>query len=494
MTEAYRLDDALSMPLRRTRPVKPIKVVQFGTGAFVHGFIDWIVDRLNTSTGWNAGVASVKLRAGHSDILARLEQQEGLYHVNRRGVDDTGRSIDTLELIDCVQSIHYPHEDFAGFLDLAEQASLEWVVSNSTEAGLVYAAEPFTLTASASTFPGQLTQFLYQRYKALGDDAPQLLILPCELVDDNAAVLRGCIAQYERHWALEPDFSEWLESKVHFCATIVDRIVTGIPSRERSAALCCELGVEDQFIIETEHYHLWGIEASGGVAEALAERLEQSGLNVQVVTDLNSLREQKIRVLNGVHTATVLAARLMRVRTVRDAMQHDLLRAFMESYWYQAAVPSMPAFSDMGYVESIARRFENPFVEHEWQNIALNSFSKWRARLVPVLMDLLDLKEGRPEILLASLAILVELYLSPSDVSEFNLTDNAVTLTALQTHQEHWDGSQRAWQELLSDEALWGGQALDLPLRWIALLSDFSQRCRHSDVADLLTSLVTKPG
>ena len=475
----------------RNNPRRPIKVVQFGTGAFLHGFVDWIVNRVNQCGDWNAGVASVKLRAGKSQSLDVLTRQEGLYHVNCRGINERDEAVDAIELIDTVQSVVRPHEKFADFLRLAQEPELEWIVSNSTEAGLVFMPEPFSMLMSAQTFPGQLTQFLYQRYQTLRDTASDLVILPCELLDNNAEALESCIESYIDCWGLESAFRQWLKAKCEFCSTIVDRIVTGRPSDARAKALSDEIGAIDNFIIEAEYYHLWGIQASGDLASKLSSRFAGiESLNVQIADDLDFLRKQKVRVLNGVHTATVLLASWLKVRTVGEAMQHPLLRAYMDKYWSDVALPSLAGFSDIAYVDSIAKRFENPFVEHEWQSIALNSFSKWRARLLPVLIDLLEQKEGRPEILLFSLALLLEMYLSVTWRNPLGLTDNEGTLAALATHELSWDGSQRAWQNVLSDTALWG-QTIDLPLRWIALLSDFSAKIRREELGDLLSPMVS---
>jgi tagaturonate reductase len=480
-------------PLNRTTQsisIRPVKVVQFGTGAFLHGFVDWIITRLNEGGEWNAGVVSVKLRAGVSKSLNTLIQQDGLYHVNCRGIDERNEAVDTMELIDCVQSVVLPHENFADFLSLAQEPELEWIVSNSTEAGLVFIPEPFSMQTSAQTFPGQLTQFLYKRYEVLRDTASDLVVLPCELLDNNADVLKRCIDSYIDCWGLDSAFREWLNAKCKFCSTIVDRIVTGRPANARVDALSNDIGAIDNFIIEAEYYHLWGIQASDDLAAKLSNRFSGARrLNVHVVDDLDLLRKQKVRVLNGVHTATVLLACWLKVRTVSEAMQHPLLRAYMDKYWSEVVLPSMPGFSDVAYVASIAKRFENPFLEHEWHSIALNSFSKWRVRLLPVLIDLLEQKEGRPEILLFSLALLLEMYLSETQRKRQGLTDNTATLSALDAHQSTWDGSQRAWQDVLSDVALWG-QTLDLPLRWIALLSDFSTKIQREEIKELLASLV----
>ncbi|EGG30581.1 Altronate oxidoreductase [Aequoribacter fuscus] len=473
------------------KPRRPIKVVQFGTGAFLHGFVDWIVNRVNQCGEWNAGVASVKLRAGKSQSLDALMRQDGLYHVNCRGINERNEAVDAIELIDTVQSVVKPHENFIDFLRLAQEPELEWIVSNSTEAGLVFIPEPFSMRTSAQTFPGQLTQFLYQRYRVLGDTASDLVILPCELLDNNAQVLKDCIHNYIDCWGLESAFSHWLKATCEFCSTIVDRIVTGNPANARTEALSNEIGTIDDFIIEAEYYHLWGIQASGDLAATLSSRFaEAKGLNVHVVDDLDLLRKQKVRVLNGVHTATVLLACYLKVRTVSEAMQHPLLRAYMGKYWSEVVLPSMPSFSDVAYISSIAKRFENPFLEHEWQSIVLNSFSKWRVRLLPVLIDLLEQKEGRPEILLFSLALLLEMYISATWRNPLGLTDNEATLSALAIHELTWDGSQRAWQDVLSDTALWG-QTVDLPLRWIALLSDFSAKIQRQEINDTLTFLAS---
>jgi tagaturonate reductase len=45
----------------------PIRVVQFGDGNFLMGFADYIIDRLNHQSGFQAGIAVVKARLGGVD-------------------------------------------------------------------------------------------------------------------------------------------------------------------------------------------------------------------------------------------------------------------------------------------------------------------------------------------------------------------------------------------------------------------------------------------
>ena len=57
----------------------PIKILQFGEGNFLRAFVDYLIDKLNTEAGFNAGVAVVQpIDAGLVDML---NEQDGLYNL-----------------------------------------------------------------------------------------------------------------------------------------------------------------------------------------------------------------------------------------------------------------------------------------------------------------------------------------------------------------------------------------------------------------------------
>src|SRR6478609_10689197 len=91
--------------LKQTRPVK---VIQFGDGNFMRGFMDWIIDILNEKTDFDGSVLLIRpLRKGKD---AKKFEQDGLYHVAQRGLLN-GKTVSETRLITCVNQALNPYLD-----------------------------------------------------------------------------------------------------------------------------------------------------------------------------------------------------------------------------------------------------------------------------------------------------------------------------------------------------------------------------------------------
>lgn len=69
----------------------PVKVLQFGTGVLLRGLCDYLIDKANKQHIFNGRIVVVKSTAGSADDFA---EQDGLYTVCVRGVDNEGQTID----------------------------------------------------------------------------------------------------------------------------------------------------------------------------------------------------------------------------------------------------------------------------------------------------------------------------------------------------------------------------------------------------------------
>src|SRR5690606_29122224 len=117
-------------------------------------------------------------------------------------------------------------EDILAF---AESDSLEVVISNTTEVGIV-AVEEEIITGVPASFPGKLLAVLYRRYRCFKGDANRgLVIVPTELISDNGDKLRKIVLDLARFNRLDDAFIAWLENHNTFCNSLVDRIVPGAP-------------------------------------------------------------------------------------------------------------------------------------------------------------------------------------------------------------------------------------------------------------------------
>ena len=383
----------------------PIRIVQFGEGVFLRGFIDWIFEKLRQGGHWQGGIAVVQPIA--QGRVAELAQAEGLYTLLLRGIEQ-GEIQSEQTIITNLQEFIDPYADFKAFLNLAELDSLQAVVSNTTEAGIAYDASCRLSDQPAASYPAKLTQFLYQRYQSCqGDPARGLTILPCELIESNGTRLKEYVLRHADDWQLTHDFSVWLNQSCRFCNTLVDRIVTGYPRLEIDE-LQKKAGYQDNFFDTAEYFHLWVIEGQADPALPF----EKSGLNVIWTDKLSRYRDRKVAILNGAHTMTFAAALLCGQPTVRQALEDKDLAAFLRQGLFDEIIPILPMDRQEAeaYAAAVLERFANPFIEHQWSSIALNAVSKYKVRVLPSLLAYADRFKSVPGHLAFSLAALLLYY------------------------------------------------------------------------------------
>ncbi|NHE58249.1 tagaturonate reductase [Cyclobacterium plantarum] len=390
----------------KTSP-RPLKIVQFGTGNFLRGFADWMVQVLNDQAEFNGDIQMVQV---HSRKPARIiNEQEGLYHVIVRGFQK-GETVEENQLIDCVRGAINPYIDYKGFLELANSPELAFIFSNTTEAGIYFEEKDRDWTITPESFPGKLTALLFQRFRHFeGDPDKGLLILPCELIADNGQKLKENVLRYVDLWNLPGTFEDWLVKYNTFCNTLVDRIVPGFPI-DAAEKIQENLGYRDDQMVMAEPFHFWAIDGPDELKEKFPA--DKQGLNVKFVADLTPFRTRKVRILNGAHTSLVPVAYLKGIRLVKEAMDDSGTSDFIEQTIFKEIIPSMDLPEDIlkPFAEAVLDRFRNPFIKHKLSDIALNSISKWKVRVLPSLLDFIRKENRLPQHLCEAFAALIVFY------------------------------------------------------------------------------------
>ena len=427
----------------------PIKIIQFGGGNFLRAFTDWMVDVLNEKAGLEAGVAIVKPTPNGD--YRDLKAQDGLFHVWL-----TGGEGEAVRLIQCVNLVVNPYNDFDIYLALAKEPTVRFIISNTTEAGIVFDESDRLTDAPGKSYPAKLTQLLYYRYKEFeADTHAGLIVLPCELVADNGRKLQQMVLAYADLWQLELGFKSWLQTACVFCNTLVDRIVPGYP-HQKAAEIQQTIGYEDHLLVEAESYHQWIIEGPDWLAAELPVQL--TNLNIHFVDDLTLYRILKVRILNGAHTAMTPVGFLSGLDSVQQVVEDEVVGHFIENLLAEEVLPTLnfPLDESQSFMKATLQRFQNPDLDHRLLDIALNSISKFRVRLLPSLLAY-QMKYGRlPEQIIFSLAALVHFYRGQRDDEGYEVRD---TPQILDWFKVLWDG-QPAWVEMaqlmLAQQSFWG--------------------------------------
>ena len=439
----------------------PERIIQFGEGNFLRAFVDWIIYNMNKKTDFKGSVVVVQpIENGMVDML---NAQDCLYHVNLQGLDK-GETVNSLEMIDVISRALNPYSQNDEFMRLADQPEMRFVISNTTEAGIVFDPSCKLEDAPASSYPGKLTQLLYRRFKTFnGDKTKGLIIFPCELIFLNGHKLKETIYQYIAHWNLGEEFKTWFEEACGVYATLVDRIVPGFP-RKDIAAIKEQLQYDDNLVVQAEIFHLWVIEAPESVAKEFPA--DQAGMNVMFVPSEEPYHERKVTLLNGPHTVLSPVAYLSGVDIVRDACQHEVVGQFINKVMFDELMETLNLPKDElnQFAKDVLERFNNPFVDHAVTSIMLNSFPKFETRDLPGLKVYLERKGELPKGLVLGLSAIITYYKGGkrADGAEITPNDAPEIIELLQNLWATGD-TQKVAEGVLAADFIWKSDLNQIP-------------------------------
>lgn len=439
----------------------PEKVLQFGEGNFLRAFVDYFFDYSNEKVDWNGKIALVQpISSGLTEII---NKQDGLYTLYLRG-NEKGRKIDDKRLISAISRCINPYTDFQKVIEIACSDDLEYIVSNTTEAGIVYDSNSSFEQIPPDSFPAKLTKLLYERFKT---GKRGITILSCELIDNNGKQLQQCVNHHIDDWNLGEEFKTWINNENLFCSTLVDRIVPGrIRDKEEINLLEQQNNYHDELIDVGECFGVWIIEGPQELEDKLP--FKKAGLNVHVVSDVTPYKKRKVRILNGAHTGFVLGAYLSGQNIVRNCMNNDTIKNFMNKMIYDEIIPTLPLEKKdlLEFAEAVEDRFNNPFVNHELLSISLNSTSKWKARNMPSFIEYYEKYNKLPDCLTMSLAAYIAFYSSNiqrreqdslvcirKDGDEYKVQDDAWVLDFYYKHKD--DDATALVHSVLTNTQMW---------------------------------------
>ena len=444
----------------------PEKVLQFGEGNFLRAFVDYWFDLANEKADWNGKCVLVQPIA--PGLAKMINEQEGLYTLYLRG-SENGQKVDDKRVISSVSRCLNPYEkaDYEKMMDVAASDDLEIIVSNTTEAGIVYDPACQQNDCPPSSFPAKLTQVLYHRYKA---GKKGIIMLACELIDNNGKELLKCVNQYIDQWGLEDGFKKYVNEDCTFCGSLVDRIVPGrIRDPKEVAELEEKHGYADPLLDVGEVFGVWVIEGDTKLNDILPFRKAGLEDHVFVTPDMSPYKKRKVRILNGAHTGFVLGAYLAGFDIVRDCMHDETILGYMNKMLLQEVVPILPLDQDdcKKFAAAVEDRFNNPFVNHELMSISLNSTSKWRARNMPSFLEYIEKNGKLPTCLTMSFAAYIAFYSNNiqelndkglvckrAKGNEYTVSDDRYVLEFYNAHKD--DDIPTLVHAVMTNEQMWG--------------------------------------
>ena len=438
---------------------KKVKIVQFGEGNFLRAFVDWIVNETNKKTDFGAGVVLVQpMPFGR---CKELNDQDDLYTLYLQGLQD-GKAVRNSEVIKCVQDAVNPFAEYSKFLSYAESDDVEFVISNTTEAGIAFDPNDTDFTKCPNSYPGKLLAFLKARYDA---GKKGLYIIPCELIDHNGATLREVLVKLAKHNNMDEKFISWVANANKYYNTLVDRIVPGYP-RGEAEQFQLDLGYQDQNMVVGEIFHLWCIDAqtveSKEEAKANLEELkkvlptEKAGLNVLFVDSIVPYKQRKVKILNGSHTVLVPVSYLCGIDTVRETIEDEQLGKYVKDFIFNEVIPTIDIPQDqmIAYSNSVLERYMNPYVRHELMSIALNSVTKFKERDLPTILQYQERTGKLPVHGLFSLAALISFYKGVRPIKDnapIALNDDPKFIEFFKNEWAAYDGTKKGAEKIVRD-------------------------------------------
>ena len=385
----------------------PIKIVQFGEGNFLRAFVEYAFQKLNKELDFNAGIAVVQ--PIENGLIQLLNDQDGLYTLFMKGVKK-GEVIQEIELMSNIVKAVDPYQNFAEYLSLAKEEELQFIISNTTEAGIAYVSSDNLQMHPPSSFPAKLTVLLYERFKHFkGDKSKGLTIIPCELINYNADTLKEIILKYAEDWNLESEFKNWLLENSTFHNTLVDRIVPGYP-KDEIKEYNSQLDYIDNLIVTAEKFFLWVIEGGDDLKQKLP--FHKTDLDVKIVDDMQPYRTRKVRILNGAHTSMVPFSILYGNTLVKESVDNKFTGDFINKVIFDEIIETLKMDLDelKHFADEVLDRFRNPFIKHQLADIALNSVSKFNVRVLPSIIEYVAIHNKIPTYLTFSFACLIRFY------------------------------------------------------------------------------------
>jgi tagaturonate reductase len=110
------------------------------------------------------------------------------------------------------------------------------------------------------------------------------------------------------------------------------------------------------------------------------------------------------------------------------------------------------------FADSVKERFENPFLNHQLTSIALNSVSKWAARVLPSFRDYYGRYAKLPSYLVVGFSYLMALYTKvekKGDKYEVDLGSRVIQLLDTQEYLDYF-AAKNSISAFMAKQEIWG--------------------------------------
>ncbi|MEZ3159017.1 mannitol dehydrogenase family protein [Microbacterium sp. BWT-B31] len=371
---APRLSRTALAAAGRPLAAAPVRIVHLGAGAFHRAHQAWYTARATDAADW--GIAAF---TGRSDqVVRRLAPQRGVFTLVERGPQH-----DRFELVGSIAEVH-PAADLHRLRALVAAPETAVVTLTVTEAG--YRLRPdgeldlddpdVAADIAALAGDGRLLRTPLARLLRALDDrrlahANPLAIVPCDNLPANGERVRRALASLARAAGVAD-----ASAVASFVTTSVDRITPRTTAADLDAVEA-GTGWRDEAAVVTEPFTDWTL-----CGQFPAGRPQWEAAGARFVDDIEPAVRRKLLLLNGGHLVLAFEGQRRGCTTVADAMRVRECRAALERFWDEA--DRTCGGGNAEYRAQLVARFENPRIEHGLAQIAVDTVTKLRLRVLPV--------------------------------------------------------------------------------------------------------------
>lgn len=353
-------------------------IVHLGLGAFHKSHQAFYTDAALEASGGNWKIVGVSMR--DAQIPTQVNAQNGLYTLVVQHANGP-----TARVIASIDRAMSAATDTAKLLNILCSADTRIVSLTVTEKGYgidrqsggvdqtdsVIAHDLKTPDAPCGAI-GLMVRALELRRKA--GTAP-FTVLCCDNLPSNGVVVSKAVLNFAQ--LRDPTLAHWIGDNVPFPSTMVDRI-TPAQSAQTLATAAELTGHQDTLAIEAEPFHQWVVEDKFATG-----RPEWEAAGALFTANVAPFEEMKLRMLNGAHSMLAYGGFLADKKYVRDVMLDDALAKLVARHLHAASstLAEIPGINLDDYACDLMKRFANPQIAHETNQIASDGSQKLPQRI-----------------------------------------------------------------------------------------------------------------
>lgn len=347
-------------------------IAHFGVGSFHRSHQAMYIDRLIESGGHDDwGIIGIGVMPGDARMRDALAGQDFRYTLTEKYGDGHITACEIKSISHYIYAPEYP----VAVLETLARPSIRIVSLTITEGG--YTVD---LDNPGSGF-GYITEAL--RIRRDNGIAP-FTVMSCDNLPGNGDVTRQAVLAYAG--ALDQDLAQWIEAKVAFPNSMVDRITPVTTDADR-AMVTNLFGIDDAWPVVTEPFTQWVLEDNFCNARPAFEQV-----GVQIVEDVAPYELMKLRLLNASHQAMAYIGMLLGHTYVHEAVADPDIERFLRAYLAEARVTldPVPGIDVDEYIEVLFERFGNPYIADTLARLAVDASDRIPKFVLPAVRENLE--------------------------------------------------------------------------------------------------------